>query len=88
MIQMLLAPVCQRTPRDVTTSSSHCKAPHHTGYMAPHQHLSFNLGEVTPEVSSVHALTAHISEADRGYPYSSHALNDEVQLITVPVLNN
>lgn len=40
------------------------------------------------EVSSVHALIAHMSEADRGYPYSFHSLNAEVQLITGLVLNN
>lgn len=29
-----------------------------------------------------------MSEADRGYPHSSHSLNAGVQLVAVPVLNS
>lgn len=57
-------------------------------HVAPHWQLSFSLHEVVSEVQSINAPIAHMSETDRGYQYSSHALNAEVQLFTVLVLNN
>lgn len=87
---MLSAPVCQYTPEDVTLMSP-CKAPFVTldvWHVAPHQHLRFNLCEVTSEVSPIHALIAHRSETDRGSPYSFHSLNAEIQPVTVLLLNN
>lgn len=56
--------------------------------VAPRRQLSFSLCEVISEMQSINALIAHMSETGRGHQYSSHALNAEVQLFTVLVLNN